>query len=577
MKKQMLAVGVVCLSLLAISAKNADPTIMTVAGKNIPLSEFEYLFNKNNRQQANPQSVEDYVGMFVDYKLKVADAEAVGLDTTQAFIDEFTKFRDELSEPYLKDNSAIDSLMTLLYEHLKEDILVSHIMLKPDQQAKADSIRNAIIDGKISYEEAAKKFSIDRHSSSRGGLMGIVFPMRYPWSFEEASYNTKIGELSPVINSGVGLHIIRIEERTPAKGEVNAEHILVLTRGLSPKKAEAQKAKIDSIYNVAKANPDQFEDLAKRFSEDPGSAAKGGALGWFGTGVMVAEFDSTAFALPVGVISEPFQTAYGWHIIKKIDARGIGDIEDYKPKMLQHIDRTELAQEPTRAFIAKQKAILGEAKIKELEKNLNGQTLDEAILDLARQNLYNSNAEYRNLINEYRDGILLFEISNQNVWDKASKDKEGLENYFKTHREEYKWDAPKFKAYVIFADNDSTLKVAMDYAQQTAEDITPTEFAKYMRDRFAKEVKVERVIAAKGDNKITDYLAFGAEKPEPQGQRWRSYAAFRGRVIDAPEEAADMRGQVVSDYQGALEKAWLDYLHNKYKVKVNKKVLKQVK
>lgn len=579
MKKTLLTAALVLGSLAALFAKSADPVLMNVAGKDVPLSEFEYLYHKNNTQQAQPQSIDQYLDMFINYKLKVADAEAAGIDTTAAFRDEFYKFRNELAEPYLQDNSVMEALIDEAYNHMKEEVLVSHIMLNAGQEALADSLRNVIVSGADTYENVARNYSIDAPSAQRGGLMGIVIPGRFPWPFEEAAYATAVGEVSAPVNSGFGLHLIRVEKRTPARGEVKASHILRLTRGANDSVAARQKELADSLYLVAKADPSKFAELAQEFSEDPGSAKRGGDLGWFGPGMMVAEFDSVSFALPVGAVSEPFQTQFGWHIIYKEDARGIGSLDDNRAAIEKQIKGSDRGKEPSRAFL-RQATEKYRSQLPAGSFDDNGQLTAEgtdAVLDLARQDLETTNEDYRNLVNEYRDGILLYEISNQNVWDRAAKDREGLEAYFQANKDKYKWDAPKFKAYVVFATSDSLLNEALEYAAALPADMAPTDLVKEVREHFGRDVKVERVIAAKGENAITDYLGFGEAKPENDKSRWKAYAAFRGRVISEPEEAADVRGAAVADYQETLEQQWVADLHKRYKVKVYDKVLKKAK
>lgn len=579
MKKHLLTAGIIAASLFAITAKNVDPVLMNVGGKNVPLSEFEYLYHKNNTQQSEPQSIDQYLGMFINYKLKVADAEAAGIDTTAAFRDEFVKFRNELAEPYLQDSTVYEKLVEEAYNHMGEEVLVSHIMLRQGQDQLIDSLRNVILNGESTFEDVAKNFSVDAPSATRGGLMGVVIPGRYPWPFEEMAYNTPKGELSPVVNSGFGLHIIRVEDRKPSKGQVKAAHILRLTRGMNDSLAAIQKTVIDSIYEVVAADPSKFEEIAKEKSEDPGSARQGGELGWFGSGQMVAEFDSVSFAMPVGAISKPFKTQFGWHIIKKEDARGIGSLEENREAIEKQIKNSERAKEPGKAFI-KEAARRYADRLPAGSYSATGELTPEAtelVLEMAREDLVNTNADYRNLVNEYRDGILLYEISNTNVWDKAAKDREGLEKFFQANKEKYQWDQPKFKGLVIFATNDSTLNEALKYAAAQPSTMTPAELVQSIREHFGKDIKVERVIAAKGENAITDFLGFGGEKPTNENTRWKCYAAFGGHIIEAPEEASDVRGAAVSDYQEMLENQWVSDLHNRYKVKVNKGVLKKVK
>lgn len=576
MKKQILAAGIICATLCAIAAKPKDPVLMKVGNDDVRLSEFEYLYNKNNTQQAQPQTIDEYVDMFVNFKLKVAAAEAAGLDTTKAFKDEYLKFRNELSEPYLRDEKVAAAQQAEAYDHMLSDLLVSHIMFPAQQSALADSLYAELKAGNARFEDVATKYSMDKASARRGGLMGVVGAGRYPWPFEKAAYETEVGRISPVINSGFGLHIIRVESRTPAKGQVHAAHILRMTRGASDSVVAAEMLVADSLYNVVTAAGADFAAVARQFSQDPGSARNGGDLGFFGPGMMVQEFDSVAFALADGEISRPFKTPFGWHIIKRIESKGPGTFEENLEAIRKQIER-----EPSRARLAGD--AYAAAAVERFRGKLGGVTdsaeMTARALELAREELEAENADYRNLLHEYRDGILLFDISNREVWNKASADTVGLDEFFRANRAKYAWKAPKFKSLIIFAGNDSLLNEAMRYAADSIPATVPAQkIAEVMQQRFGRDVKVERVIAAKGENAITDYLGFGAEKPaKPASQRWQSYAAFRGRVIDQPEEASDVRGTVVADYQAALEKEWLERLHKEIPVKINQKVLKQAK
>ncbi len=637
MKKYLFTAALALALASGVHAADNDPVLMTVDGHPVRVSEFEYLYNKNNSQQAQQQSLQDYLQMFIDYKLKVADAEHEGLQNTPEFLNEYNNFRAELSTPYMRIQEVEDKLVDEAYSHRKEDVYVSHIMLQgtPDDRVLADSIRTAILDGSMTYEDAARKYSIDRNSSIRGGLMGYVIPGRFPWAFEEASYNLQPGEISDVVNSGMGYHIIRMERRTPAAGEVSASHILLTTRGKSEAEAEKQHARIDSIYTVLMSGAD-FADMATRFSEDPGSAKNGGSLGWFTRGAMVPEFDSTAFALKDGEISKPFTTAFGYHIIKRFDHRDVPALDEVRDDILASFKRDARGKAAEKAYLdrlMKEKNAqldnrtmeiaaaeitrnggldsVAVAQLKAMNmvagtydggklmlndvldgmsplapgqpyrsagalRNIAQADLEQAVLDIDRTRLAEDNADYRNLLNEYRDGILLYEISNRNVWDKAAKDTDGLNKFFKQNAAKYKWESPKFKSYVIFTTNDSILNAAVAYADSLTTAGTDN-FARELRKRFGRDIKIERVIAAKGENAITDYLAFGGEKPEAEStSKWQSYAAYQGRILDAPEEAADVRGAAVTDYQALLDREWVKQLRKRYKVKVDKKVFEKL-
>lgn len=623
-------------SAIASAQTPSDPILMTVGGIQVPVSEFQYLRNKNNSQQQDqPQSLDEYVKMFVDYKLKVAAAQAAGLDTTAQFRTEYDRFKADVSRPYLRDKSVEQSLLAEAYEHLKEDVTVSHIMLdmrKPNAEATADSIRSLIVSGQESFESLAAKHSMDRGSNSNGGLMGNVVPGRYPWAFEKAAYDTPLGGISPVVNSGMGLHIIRVEDRQPTQGEVEASHILLLTRGLDDDAQARQLNLIDSIYNVATQPGADFAALARQYSQDPGSGANGGSLGYFSRGRMVQPFDSIAFALADGEISKPFKTQFGYHIIHRTGHRGVPPMSDVEEGIRKAMEMDGRSQAPVdayiNAFIQSHKGAINSKNIKKLAAMVPATGLDSAALaritaseleaykignvkatfaqilptvkfnigdsretvstyltegakaamdmtamDMASEELTRTNEEYRNLMNEYRDGILLYEVSNNTVWDRAAKDKKGLEEFFRAHASKYAWKEPKFKSVIIFAANDSMLQVALDYAETVSSE-DPAEFVKNMREHFGRNIKIERVIAAKGENAITDYLAFGGERPaNDPNTRWKVYAAYKGRIIDAPEEAADVRGAAVSDYQAELEKEWLEELHRQFPVNINQTVL----
>lgn len=651
MNKKVLSAAIVGAAMIAVAGNSKkDPVLMTIDNRDVPLSEFKYLYNKNNSQQLQPLTFEQYVEMFVDYKLKVADALSQGVDTTQQFRQEFNKFRDELAAPFLRDSAEQERLVLEAYSHLAEDVYVSHIMLPmpsaqtPHSEATLDSLRTLIVNGQANFEDIARQYSIDKGSASNGGRMGwVTGNSRLPWQFENMAYATEVGQISPIVNSGYGLHIIRPEMRRKAKGEVSAQHILLLTKGKTPEEAEQAKLKIDSIYKVVTTPGVDFSDVAMRESQDPGSARKGGDLGWFGAGRMVAEFDSVAFALADDEISAPFATAYGYHIIHKTGHRG--DVVPPLEQVRESIEKSISSDSRAHAPIAVKVNQLAQESGSEVNPNLSeqvaeymsqkgyavydsvamadlkasdivafhigstqytiGQALQKRpikpgtdaataakvagsaaqaafeaeILEYGRAQLMLTNQEYRNLINEYRDGIMLFEVSNQKVWDRAAKDTEGLAEYFNANRQNYTWEAPRYKAVVVFTNNDSILQKAQAFAKEfdAAKGANAEAFTADIKKRFGKDVKVERVIAAQGENAITDYLGFGQPKPEPQGQRWSRYFAYGAKVIDAPEEAADVKGLVITDYQNQLEREWVDSLRRTHTVKINKKVLKQAK
>lgn len=642
MKKKTFIISAIAASaiLSATAAKTTDPVVMTVNGKDIRLSEFEYLYQKNNQQQLAPQTLDDYIDMFVVYKLKVAEAEAAGLDKTDEFRKEYDSYCAELSKPYLSDSLVGKRLIDEAYRRMATSRKVSHIMLPLGEtydeheanRAKLDSIRNAIVNGGADFGEMAVRYSSDRSALRNKGSMGFINANRFPYPFEYAAYNTPIGEISQVTEDApYGFHIIKVEAECPNPGKVEARHILKLTRGLTPEEAAVKKAQIDSIYTLLK-NGGDFDAIARAESEDPGSAANGGRLGVFGPGEMVKEFEETSFRLKEGDISEPFSTAYGYHIVQTLAHHGIGTLEEELPTIQAAINRdmrsslpekerlaelkrsyglmvdsTELrnvkikmdgAENPTGAFttIAGSNEIVATVGDRTItcsdiyevipENVREGATdaftvfnqamnnlIDEAVISKAREELAANNADYRNIVNEYRDGILLFEISNRNVWERSTTDTEGLNQYFAANKDKYTWNTPHYKGYVVFATSDSIANAAKDYL--SANKIDNDSLINEMREKFGRHIKLERVVTGKGENAIVDNVAFNGERPEAPG-RWVAWFGYDGHIIDAPEEASDVRGQITNDYQQELEKKWVDSLRKKYKVKINKKALKKL-
>ena len=376
MKKGLLSLALAVASIAMVQAKGSkDPELMTINGKGVPLSEFEYLYHKNNSQQLTPQSIDEYLEMFVTYKQKVADAENEGIDNTEAFKNEFDGYRKELAEPYLRNKAMEDSIIRSVYSHLLEDVDVSHVMVASKgpgidpaaQKHMLDSLRTAIING-ADFAAVAKKNSIDRAAQNNGGHMGWIPVGRLPYTFEDAAYQTPVGQISPVIETPFGFHIVRVEGRRPARGKVLVEHILKLTQGLDDEAAAKKKAEIDSIYNVVKGGAD-FEEVAKKESEDPGSQRNGGKMNWFGAGQMVPEFEEASFTLKNGEISEPFKTAYGYHIVKRLDWKPVDSFETMEPMIKNLVQRDERAQMPRKRKIAE---LRGKFKVRENAEAING-------------------------------------------------------------------------------------------------------------------------------------------------------------------------------------------------------------
>lgn len=640
--------GAALLSVGALAWAAKDPVIMTVNGVDVPLSEFEYLYHKNSQQQLSPQPLPEYVEMFKNYKLKVADARSMGIDTTRAFAREMEQYKGELAAPFTADSVMLNQMVREAYDRSRREVEVSHIMLwqSPNRRAdeaayaRLDSIRNAVLAG-ADFAEMAREFSVDG-SASRGGSLGYIVANRFPYFFEEAAFSLKPGEVSKIVKSPKAYHIIKAGQSRPARGSVSVEHIMLRApKNMLLDELNKVQARIDSIYQVVSADPSKFEELAGKFSEDPGSAQRGGRLPEFTSGMMVPEFEEESFRLADGEISKPVKTDYGFHIIRKLGHRPAPTLEELKPMVLQRAqhpqdERSQILRDAQTVKLAKKlhgklnkqnidaiangmmtsgldstfymaysKAPLADMPLfsigkrsytmveflpmmrklvqpdgiaaantfrERLDRFYNSQLVD-AELDWLEAN----EPDYRNLYHEYRDGSLLYEASVKNVWDKAANDVTGLEKYFADHRSDYTWSEPRAKGLLVQTKNDSVAGLVKEFNKNFSPALSNDSLARALRDKFKGEIKIDRVIAPKGVNAMVDRIMFNGSDTKPTASGFTDFFMLRERIIDAPEEMADVRPQVTSDYQNELEKQWIASLRARYPVVVNEKILKKVK
>ena len=645
-KSPLLILSALIVLTMSSLAQVNDPVIMTISGNPILKSEFEYIYNKNNSNSSlDKKTLEEYVDLFVNFKLKVEAAKAQGIDTTKSFLNELNGYRSQLTKPYLTDVKVEEALLREAYDRSKEDIEVSHILIRiPQNATPADTLKawndiNAAWKRiqKEDFTKVAKEISQDQSANETGGYIGWISAFRTIYSFENVAYNTSVGSVSRPIRTSYGYHIIKVNTRKPSAGEVLVAHIMRFTSNNAKNSDSTNvraKVVIDSLYQRIKVG-DDFGTLAGKYSMDKGSSVKNGELPWFGAGRMVPEFETAAFALKnKGDISKPIQSSYGWHIIKLIDKKGIAPFEEIKADLERKIKADERASRGEQAFLEKSRMEnnfkQNEAVIQDFSKLFakNLLTFQEFIAEISNQNkqlcnfatknyalsdfakylkknnpgektsisgilnefkafvdmelmayedtqLENKYEDFRNLMREYHDGILLFEVSNREVWDKASKDSKGLDKFYKEHKDAYKWDKPHYKGFVVQCKDQKSLDAAKLIIKKYASDSVE----KYIRIRLndkAQLVKAERGIWATGENKIIDNQIFKTNDKYTQDTAF-PFLYVDGKLQQKPEDYTDVRGLVTADYQEYLEQEWIKLLRAKYPVKVDENVLKTVK
>ena len=587
MKKSMLFLAGAMMSIMAMAQSE---TLMTINGKPVSAEEFLYIYEKNNQAGAmNPKSMDEYLEMFINFKLKVAEAESQGIDTTAAFKKELKGYRAQATPKYLQDDQAIDSLVRLSWRHMSKDRRAAHIAIQCPASASAGATDSAlakikearervtlgrqVMKGKgkkakpvrekpEAFDAVAREISTDPQVQNNGGELGWITPFRYVYPLEEAVYNTPVGEVSEVFRTQYGFHIVLIEEERDHK-EVKAAHIMKMVPADS---LDAEKkAQIEEIAkNVTK---DNFAEVAKLESDDRGSSSRGGELGWFGKGMMVKEFEDAAFGLQPGEMSKPVRTQYGWHIILKEDERGIQPLDSIRPQILRQVQRDDRMKEAEKSFSGKVRR----------EYNLPAQMSDADVKAYADEHLEAKYPDLKNLVQEYHDGILLFEVSLREVWDKAAKDTAGLENYFKANKKKYTWEAPRWKGYVLQCKDKSSAKAAQAIVKSANPDSIQSYIARRINNDSVTNVKVQHGLWEQGKNPAVDKFGLKVKNAEFKANEQLPVVVCLGKKLKAPEVWSDEKGKVTTDYQDFLETEWIKKLREKYPVEINQEVWEKIK
>ena len=555
-------------------SETEDPVLLTIDGEPVRLSEFLYIYDKNNTESSIEKKTKDeYLDLFINFKLKVHEARQQGIDTTRAFLDELKGYRAQAVPKYLRDDEAIDSLVRLSYDRLSRDRRAAHIAIEcppnapdsvvADALRRINEARERVTTGrKEDFFAVAREVSTDPSVGTTGGELGWIVVFRYVYALEDAIYSTPVGEVSPVFRSAYGFHIALIEEER-AHEEVQAAHIMKMVPKGNDSVDAAKKAEIDGLYEQIMGGAD-FAELAQAHSDDKGSSIRGGDLGWFGRGLMVRPFEEAAFGMKEGEIGRPIRSDFGWHIIQKTGTRGIQPFEEMRAQIEQRVNRDERMREAEKRFIVRTRE----------EYQLPTEMSDEEVIAYADAHLEEKYPMFRNLVNEYHDGILLFDVSLKEVWDKAGQDTKGLANYFQTHKKEYTWKNPKFKGYIVYCKDETTARAARAIIRNTKE---PDSIAGYLNQRLNLDsvtyVKFTRGVWEKGKNAAVDKYGFKDKKAEYTPKEDMPVVFAEGKIIKAPQSYMDERGKVTTDYQDFLEKEWVKTLREKYNVVVNKEVM----
>jgi len=494
MKIKILSICVLLVSMSIFSQKKSK-TLVTINEENITVADFKRVYEKNLDAIDNKEAkdVTNNLELFINYKLKVKEAYQLKLDTLPSYKKEIETYKNQLAAPYLQDTTFLDKMVKDVYFRVKNKVKAKHILIRTAKDARPKDtikaynkilkIRNRILAGedfeKVAQETSEDNSARDDAKSGRKGNKGNLgyfdaFKMVTP--FEDAAYNTKVGQVSKPFRTQFGYHILKVDDLKPSEGEIEAAHILILDT------TDVGKKKIFEVYEKLIVN-NSFEELAKQYSEDNGSKNRGGKLGKFGTGRMVKPFEDAAFSLQKeGAFSKPFKTRFGWHIVKLIKKHPVKPFKELEKELRNKIKNSARMQMSETAVINKLKATyniveneaakkildrkniraipkdslqimmfsINDKKIKQEDfidyiKNRRNQPVftlfemfkNQEILTYYKENLVNTEPEYAYILKEYEDGLLLFELMQDKIWNKSTKDTLGLQNYFERHKANY--------------------------------------------------------------------------------------------------------------------------------------------
>lgn len=637
-------------------------TLITLGDRNISAGEFMEVYEKNNvkNEIIDKKSVDDYLDMYINFKLKVIEAENLKMDTLPKFVKEFQGYRKQLAKPYFSNEAVNEQLVEEAYERMQWDINASHILVKCDVHAvpadtlkaynKAMELRSRIIKGE-NFGDVAVEASDDPSARDMEAIPGkqraykgnrgelgyfTAFDMVYP--FETRAYNTKEGEISMPVRSDFGYHIIKVNSKTPACGMIRAAHIFLAVDENDPLRTDSLvRAKAYNIYNEIDEDGKNWEIIVRKYSDDKGSAQNKGALNPFKVSQIVPEFISEIKKLNKNEFSEPVKTMYGYHIIRLIAKPGVQSLDEERENITKRIEKDMRAKVSEDVVL---KRILKENKFKEYTKVKDdfistidstlkngkyvvgeGVDVNKTLFRLVKQDykiadfidyivenqqsqpfmssasyayllydmflkevafayedthLEEKYPEFRLLVQEYHDGILLFDLMDKEVWKKAEKDTTGLKNYYEENKNEYMWKE-RVKTIIVNVAMPDNLAKAEELIKM---DISSDSIRTIVKNEELRGVGARTQYFQHGDNVDIDETEWVAGTirvvPSTVDNTTKIIKILEVREPE-PKTYKEARGLITSAYQAKLEKDWLENLKAKYPVKVNEKILNKVK
>lgn len=638
-------------SFLAVSlfAQTSSNVLMTIDGREISDEEFLRIYNKNNSitSAEEKKDMQEYLDLFINYKLKVIEAENLGYDTMPVFLDEYNRYKEQLAKPYLEKSELKEEMVLEAFERSKEEIHASHILVRcldtytPEDTLKAYKkameIHSRVIAGEP-FEEVARATSDDGSVKDNGGDLGWFSVFKMVYVFESACYNTKPGQIGAVIRSTFGYHIIKVHDRRENRGSVDIAHIMTrIPKGASEPEIKAAEEKINKAYRDL-MNGMKWEDAVKQYSENPRTRAANGDIGWLTTGKAPEILLDECFALDTGKFTKPINTSGGFHIALIKEKKPIESLEESRDKIVRRIERDKFRKETIEeyklseinqrykieifdnnidalinaidtsiysnnwkasmvenmqkpvlkieddvytqydlALYLQKNKILASAGIPEYVRYFFDAFYSKELNAYAKKMLPVEYPEYAHLLQEYHDGILLFNLSNQEVWEKAQTDSVGLEAFYKGAKK-YQWNKRITVDIYKYTDNSFTSKLP---------DLLKKQKKKKLDDNYIFEqlcpndtipcITVENKTFELGHDAMADKLGWEKGSIMNDSNQDMNYLYYTTNITGKQDKKLnESRGLYMADYQTHLENEWIKELRNKYEITINQELLEKL-
>lgn len=650
MNKTHFCLGISFLFSVFALAQSPKKVLFTVDETPYYTDEFARVYNKNLDlvKDESQKDLDHYLELFVGYKLKINKANKLGLQHNSKYQNELKSYRTQLSKNYLTDSKVTKELLEEGYARSLKEIKASHILLTLAENANPEdtlTVYNQILDLKKRADNGedfgalAQQYSQDPSAKENKGDLGYFSAFRMVYPFESAAYATPVGEVSKPVRTRFGYHLIKVFDVRDNRGDVTVAHIMLMNPADgNVDEAEKNKTTIHEIYSKIQQG-EEFEALAKQFSQDKSSSAKGGLLNRFGSGQLSSEeFETVAFSLQKpNAISEPFQTQFGWHIMKLIEKHPVKSFDEAKADMETKISRdersrkiTESLNEKLRAKYPVKRSEAMYAKIKKAvtdsyyastwelpadtkpfsgelitfanakisgtqflnyllsqQKNQNQPKpvaklvdfhylnfVDAQLNEYYNENLENEFPEFAAVMEEYRDGLLLFDLMEKEIWEKSKTDTLGLEAFYKANSGKYMWKK-RYDALIITSTKADVAKKAHKLIKQ-GKNVDEIKVA--LNTKGVINVMATTGVFEEGNEVLPKTIPL--EKglsPVVKEENYYYVVQVHDVKEAAPKLLDECKGRVINDYQQHLEENWVVNLKQEFNVSVNKAVFEEVK